>query len=98
MLVQVPADEEAKVHALMHARLPSRDPADAPKYGAAHFFAALHVQAAVKGLLRRHALCGDGGGARAGGVGAAAAAGATGAAAAAAGVAQRVQQQVADTL
>lgn len=59
----VPEGEEAKVHRRLHPRLPlpPADPADAPKYTVAHFYAALYVQAAVRGFLRRHALCGVGG-------------------------------------
>lgn len=59
----VPEAEDAKVHQKMYARLPvpSADPQDAPKYTVAHFYAALYVQAAVRGFLRRHALRGAAG-------------------------------------
>lgn len=52
----VPDAEELKVHAKLHPKLPTRDAKNPPKYSAAHFYAALHVQAAVRGFLRRHAL------------------------------------------
>jgi hypothetical protein len=52
----VPDAEELKVHAKLHPKLPARDANNPPKYSAAHFYAALHVQAAVRGFLRRHAL------------------------------------------
>ncbi|KAF6257951.1 Ion transport protein-domain-containing protein [Scenedesmus sp. NREL 46B-D3] len=60
----VPGGEEDTVHRRLHPRLPlpPADPQDAPKYTVAHFYAALYVQAAVRGFLRRHALHGAGGG------------------------------------
>jgi hypothetical protein len=59
----VPEGEESKVHKRLYPRLPlpPSDPHDAPKYTVAHFYAALYVQAAVRGFLRRHALHGAGG-------------------------------------
>jgi hypothetical protein len=59
----VPEGEESKVHKRLYPRLPlpPTDPHDAPKYTVAHFYAALYVQAAVRGFLRRHALHGAGG-------------------------------------
>jgi hypothetical protein len=59
----VPEGEESKVHKRLYPRLPlpPSDPQDAPKYTVAHFYAALYVQAAVRGFLRRHALRGAGG-------------------------------------
>lgn len=52
----VPEDEEQKVRRMLYPRLPSKDAADIPKYGVSHFYAALYVQAAVRGFLKRHAL------------------------------------------
>lgn len=54
--VEVPEDEEEKVRQKLYPRLPSKDDADTPKYGVSHFYAALYVQAAVRGFLKRHAL------------------------------------------
>jgi hypothetical protein len=56
--VEVPEDEEEKVRQKLYPRLPSKDDADMPKYGVSHFYAALYVQAAVRGFLKRHALKG----------------------------------------
>lgn len=53
---EVPDDEEQKVRRMLYPRLPSKDASDVPKYGVSHFYAALYVQAAVRGFLRRHAL------------------------------------------
>ena len=53
--VQLPADEADKVQARFAGLLPAHDrDADFPKYSAAHYHAALHVQAAVRGFLARH--------------------------------------------
>jgi hypothetical protein len=49
----VPQDEEIKVHLELYAKLPPQE-GELPKYTAAHFYAALHVQAAVRGFLARH--------------------------------------------
>jgi hypothetical protein len=54
--VEVPEDEEEKVRQKLYPRLPSKDAADIPKYGVSHFYAALYVQAAVRGFLKRHEL------------------------------------------
>lgn len=53
---EVPDDEEEKIRQQLYPRLPSHDASDVPKYGVSHFYAALYVQAAVRGFLRRHAL------------------------------------------
>jgi hypothetical protein len=53
---EVPEDEELKVRRMLYPLLPSKDASDVPKYGVSHFYAALYVQAAVRGFLRRHAL------------------------------------------
>lgn len=55
-----PDSEEQKVHQKMHPYLPVNDPSDPPKYTVAHFYAALYVQAAVRGFLKRHAVMGVG--------------------------------------
>jgi hypothetical protein len=52
---EVPEDEELPVHQRMSGRLPNSSEL-CPKYSVAHFYAALHVQAAIKGFLQRHAL------------------------------------------
>jgi Ion transport protein/Voltage-dependent L-type calcium channel, IQ-associated len=53
--VQLPADEAEKAQARFAGLLPPNDrDADFPKYSAAHYHAALHVQAAVRGFLARH--------------------------------------------
>lgn len=57
----VPDEEEHKVREMLYPRLPSKDASDLPKYGVSHFYAALYVQAAMRGFLKRHALK-DGGG------------------------------------
>lgn len=51
--VQLPADEAEKAHARFVSILPPQA-AEYPKYSAAHYHAALHVQAAVRGFLARH--------------------------------------------
>ena len=48
---QLPEDEELLIHKQMHERLPDTT---YPKYSAAHYHAALYVQAAVRGFLARH--------------------------------------------
>lgn len=48
---QLPEEEEEHIHARMHERLPDTS---YPKYSAAHYHAALYVQAAVRGFLARH--------------------------------------------
>lgn len=53
---EVPDEEEEKVRKMLYPRLPTKDGAEAPKYGVSHFYAALYVQAAVRGFLKRHAL------------------------------------------
>lgn len=53
---EVPEDEELKVRRMLYPLLPCKDASDVPKYGVSHFYAALFVQAAVRGFLRRHAL------------------------------------------
>lgn len=53
---EVPDDEEERIRQRLYPRLPSTDAADVPKYGVSHFYAALYVQAAVRGFLKRHAL------------------------------------------
>lgn len=55
-----PASEEQKVHQKLYPHLPPTDPDGPPKYTVAHFYAALYVQAAVRGFLKRHALQGVG--------------------------------------
>lgn len=52
---EVPEDEELPVHERLAGRLPSSG-GGVPKYTVAHYYAALHVQAAIKGFLQRHAL------------------------------------------
>jgi hypothetical protein len=59
---ECPDDEESRIRAKMYPRLPSKDPSDEPKYGVSSYYAALYVQAAVRGFLRRHALKEGGGG------------------------------------
>eukprot|EP00803_Ostreobium_quekettii_P004182 evm.model.scf_87.7 EVM.evm.TU.scf_87.7 scf_87:110745-119200(-) len=49
---QLPEEEEQIIHEKMYTRLP--DDLEFPKYTAAHFYAALYVQAAVRGFLARH--------------------------------------------
>lgn len=49
---QIPEEIESKIHEKMYTRLP--EDAEFPKYTAAHFYAALYVQAAVRGFLARH--------------------------------------------
>lgn len=51
--VQLPTDEAMKAHARFVSILPPHSP-EYPKYSAAHYHAALHVQAAVRGFLARH--------------------------------------------
>lgn len=51
--VQLPSDEAEKAHARFVSILPPHAE-EYPKYGAAHYHAALHVQAAVRGFLARH--------------------------------------------
>lgn len=53
---EVPDDEEERIRQRLYPRLPSTDTSDVPKYGVSHFYAALYVQAAVRGFLKRHAL------------------------------------------
>uniref|UniRef100_A0A7S1XCD4 Voltage-gated ion channel superfamily n=1 Tax=Tetraselmis chuii TaxID=63592 RepID=A0A7S1XCD4_9CHLO len=48
---QLPEEEEEHIHMRMHERLPD---SNYPKYSAAHYHAALYVQAAVRGFLARH--------------------------------------------
>jgi hypothetical protein len=52
--VQLPMDEAEKVQTCFASLLPDNDKADYPKYSAAHYHAALHVQAAVRGFLVRY--------------------------------------------
>jgi hypothetical protein len=52
----VPDEEEEKIRQQLYPRLPSQGASDVPKYGVSHFYAALYVQAAVRGFLKRHAL------------------------------------------
>lgn len=49
---QLPENIEQRIHEKMHCRLP--EDVEFPKYTAAHFYAALYVQAAVRGFLARH--------------------------------------------
>ena len=51
--VQLPPDEAAKAQARFASLLLPAS-AEGPKFSAAHFHAALHVQAAVRGFLARH--------------------------------------------
>eukprot|EP00892_Ulva_mutabilis_P001295 jgi/Ulvmu1/11166/UM072_0002.1 len=51
--VQLPCDEAEKAHARFVSILPPQAE-EYPKYSAAHYHAALHVQAAVRGFLARH--------------------------------------------
>jgi hypothetical protein len=67
---EVPAEEEARVHRRLQAHLPPpEDPPPASRssfgggargrqhgggYTVAHYFAAMYVQAAIKGFLQRH--------------------------------------------
>jgi hypothetical protein len=53
---EVPEDEELKVRRMLYPLLPCKDASNVPKYGVSHFYAALYVQAAVRGFLKRHAL------------------------------------------
>mmetsp|Transcript_11321 Transcript_11321/g.26831 ORF Transcript_11321/g.26831 Transcript_11321/m.26831 type:complete len:1216 (+) Transcript_11321:1-3648(+) len=48
---RLPEEEEEHIHGKMLERLPD---SDFPKYSAAHYHAALYVQAAVRGFLARH--------------------------------------------
>eukprot|EP00951_Prasinocladus_malaysianus_P000337 scaffold2539_cov43-Prasinocladus_malaysianus.AAC.1 len=48
---QLPDEEEEHIHLKLHERLPDTA---YPKYSAAHYHAALYVQAAVRGFLARH--------------------------------------------
>jgi hypothetical protein len=52
--VQLPMDEAEKVQTCFASLLPDNDKANYPKYSAAHYHAALHVQAAVRGFLARY--------------------------------------------
>lgn len=49
---ELPDDEERKIRSNLTQRLPQPEEG-APKYTAAHFYAALHVQAAIRGFLTR---------------------------------------------
>lgn len=51
--VQLPADEAEKMHTTFAAMMPAHE-REYPKYSAAHYYAALHVQAAVRGFLARY--------------------------------------------
>lgn len=51
--VELPTDEAQKAHARFVSVLPPQAE-QYPKYSAAHYHAALHVQAAVRGFLARH--------------------------------------------
>jgi Ion transport protein len=51
--VQLPTDEAEKMHACFTGMLPIHE-REYPKYSAAHYHAALHVQAAVRGFLARY--------------------------------------------
>jgi Ion transport protein len=51
--VQLPVDEAEKMHACFTGMLPIHE-REYPKYSAAHYHAALHVQAAVRGFLARY--------------------------------------------
>ena len=58
--VQLPSDEAEKAQARFAGLLPAGDrDGDFPKYSAAHYHAALHVQAAVRGFLARHRMNGQ---------------------------------------
>lgn len=59
---EVPEEEEQKVRQQLYPRLPTKSGAEDPKYGVLHFYAALYVQAAMRGFLKRHALKEGGGG------------------------------------
>jgi hypothetical protein len=52
--VQLPADETEKMQARFVGLVPDNEKNEFPKYSAAHYHAALHVQAAVRGFLARH--------------------------------------------
>lgn len=56
--VQLPVDEAEKIQAGFVGLLPDSDK-EYPKYSAAHYHAALHVQAAVRGFLARHRMQGQ---------------------------------------
>jgi hypothetical protein len=54
---ELPEEEELKVHQKIEPRLPGGAD-DFPKYTAAHFYAAMYVQAAIRGYLARHQMKG----------------------------------------
>ena len=51
---ELPEDEEAKIRGKIADRLPTFSDGNVPKYTAAHYHAALYVQAAVRGFLARY--------------------------------------------
>jgi hypothetical protein len=53
---EVPEEEEQKVRKQLYPRLPTKEGGADPKYSVSHFYAALYVQAAMRGFLKRHAL------------------------------------------
>lgn len=52
---EVPEVELLKLHTQLTCKLPARG-RDFPKYTAAHMYAAMYVQAAVRGFITRHVL------------------------------------------
>jgi len=51
---ELPEDEEVKIRGKIADRLPITESGSVPKYTAAHYHAALYVQAAVRGFLARY--------------------------------------------